>query len=140
MVDSRVFPPTSSWLHCSYATTIFAFFAIANISGAHGERNRGTVDPDLFVEISPCSAGQEPPSILWKAAGLQAMRPTSDCIGRMPLELSASFGGLTIPARKEKTKFLHLNQEQISQNQTRWRLTSVSGEIIGSLLISSATK
>ncbi|KAH8750415.1 hypothetical protein F5882DRAFT_77427 [Hyaloscypha sp. PMI_1271] len=128
MVDSRVFPPTSSWLHCSYATTIFAFFAIANISGAHGERNRGTVDPDLFVEISPCSAGQEPPSILWKAAGLQAMRPTSDCIGRMPLELSASFGGLTIPARKEKTKFLHLNQEQISQNQTRWRLTSVSGE------------
>jgi hypothetical protein len=33
-----------------------------------------------------------------------------------------------------------LNQEQISQNQTRWRLTSVSGEIIGSLLISSATK
>jgi hypothetical protein len=58
----------------------------------------------------------------------------------MPLELSASLGGLTLPARKEKTKFLHLNQEQISQNKTRWRLTSVSGEIIGSLLISSATK
>jgi hypothetical protein len=58
----------------------------------------------------------------------------------MPLELSASFGGLTLPARKEKTKFLHLNQEQISQNQMRWRLRSVSGEIISSLPISSATK
>jgi hypothetical protein len=63
MVDSSVLPTIAGYI-AQMHTNHTCFFAIANISGAHGERNRGTIDPDLFVEIDPCSAGQEAPSIL----------------------------------------------------------------------------